>query len=334
LPQQSAVWRHDNFVQACLVRGDHVHHLLVGVEDPLGPLGCLMGHSLCDGHCQRHVLFSEEVLLQLHIAHPVDEQAEDDRLVVVELSLADDVSAGELHLTLPGFGLEVGEEALHGLAWLLPDSVELSGPCLHSLLGDDAGGNYVLKDALLIEVLDPTTEAAVAHLGHVRSEALEELGGAVPVVTEPLLVLLLLVAKVVVLLMVYGLATDGEVGPLHAFCLGAHITNMSSQCCGSFLRRMAVGSVHLDELQCFTGGHVGSLEWDPLRPRVTNWGRARQHHGGPGGDVDGVLPGSQALHFKCLLIIRYEQNETIMSMNSLFDEEICDNVNYWVHGKR
>ena len=24
--------------------------------------------------------------------------------------------------------------------------------------------------------------------------------------------------------------------------------------------------MHLEELKCFAGGHVGSLEWDPLRP--------------------------------------------------------------------
>jgi hypothetical protein len=85
-------------------------------------------------------------------------------------------------------------------------------PCLHSLLGH-AAGNYVREDALLVEVLDLGAEAAVEHLGHVRSEALKELGGAVPVITEPLLVLFVLVAKVVVLLLVDGLATEGEVGP-------------------------------------------------------------------------------------------------------------------------
>ena len=45
------------------------------------------------------------------------------------------------------------------------------------------------------------------------SEALKELGGAVPVVPEPLIVLLVLVTKVVVLLLVNGPATEGEGGP-------------------------------------------------------------------------------------------------------------------------
>ena len=32
----TAVWGHDNLVRAFLVRGDAGHHLLVGVDDPLG----------------------------------------------------------------------------------------------------------------------------------------------------------------------------------------------------------------------------------------------------------------------------------------------------------
>jgi hypothetical protein len=128
---------------------------------------------------------------------------------------------------LPGFGLEVGEEALHRLAWLLPDSVEFGGPYMHSLHGDAAGGD-VLEDAQLVQVLELGAEAAVEYLGHVGSEVLGELGGAVPIVSEPLLVLLVLVAKMVVLLLVDGLATEGECGPLHAFCLGAYISNSSS----------------------------------------------------------------------------------------------------------
>ena len=36
----------------------------------------------------------------------------------------------------------------------------------------------------------------------------------------------------------------------------------------------------------------------PPWARVAIGGRARQHHTGHVGDVDGVLPGSQALHFK------------------------------------
>jgi hypothetical protein len=202
----AAAWRHDTLVQAFLVCGDTVHHLLVGVEDPMGPLGGLTGHGLCHCLVQRHVLLSEEVVLQLHVSHPIDDQAKDDWLTVVEFSLAGQVGAGELHVALPGLGLEVCEEALHGLAWLLPDSMELCGPCLHGLLGQ-AAGDDVLEDDLLVEVLELGPEAAAEHLRHVRSEALKEPGGAVPVVPKPLLVLLVLVAEVVVLLLVSGLAT-------------------------------------------------------------------------------------------------------------------------------
>jgi hypothetical protein len=107
----TAVWGHDDLVQALLVRGDAGHHLLAGVEDPMGPLGCLMDHCLCDCLGQHQVLLGEEVLLQLHVVDSVDEQAEDDRLAVVELRLAGQVAAGESHVALPGLGLEVGEEA-------------------------------------------------------------------------------------------------------------------------------------------------------------------------------------------------------------------------------
>ena len=61
---------------------------------------------------------------------------------------------------------------------------------------------------------------------------------------------------------------------------------------------MAECGVHLEVLQGLAGGHVGGLEGDPQRPCVATGGWARQHHAGHGGDVDGVLPGSQALHFK------------------------------------
>ena len=159
----TAVWGHDNLVQAVLVRGDAGHHLLVEVEDPLGHLCGLMGHGLCDCFGQRHILLGEEILLQLHVVDPVDEQAEDDGLAEVEVSLAGQVVADEPHVALPGLGLEVGEEALDGLAWLLADSVEFYGPCLHGLLGY-AAGDDVLEDPLLHEVLDLSPEAAVEHL--------------------------------------------------------------------------------------------------------------------------------------------------------------------------
>ena len=45
--------------------------------------------------------------------------------------------AGEPHVALPGLGLQVGKEDLHGLAWLL--SVEFCCPRLNSLLCHAAG---------------------------------------------------------------------------------------------------------------------------------------------------------------------------------------------------
>ena len=200
------------------------------------------------------------------------------------------VGAGQLHLALPGLGLEGGEEALNGLAWLLPDSVEFCGPGLHGLLGHAAGDN-VPEDALLIEVLDLSPEAAVEHLGHVRSEALLELGGAVPVVPEPLLVLPEQIVEVVVLLLVNGLATEGECGPLHAFCLGAHLPSLSCLHSWSLRRRVAVSSVHPEHLQGSGLRELGGDEGDPQRPLVATGGRARQHCVRHGGDVDGLLPG-------------------------------------------
>ena len=275
-----------SLLQVFLVRGDGVHRLLVGVEDPLGPLGGLTCHCLC--HCldQRHVLLSEEVLLKLCVAHPIDEQAEDDGVTVVDLCTAGLVGADHLHLALPGLGLEGGEEALHGLARLLPDPVEFCGPGLHCLLGHAAGDN-VPEDALLIEVLDLSPEAAVEHPGHDRSEALEELGGAVPVVPEPLLVLPEQVVEVVVLLLVNGLATECECGPLHAFCLGAYLPSLS---CLSCSRRMAVISVHLQQHQSIAGDHLGGFERHPIT-HIAAWGRTRQHQlRHCEDDVEGLLP--------------------------------------------
>ena len=82
-----------------------------------------------------------------------DEQTEDDRLAVVELGLADQVGVGEPHVALPGLGLEVGEEAMDGLARLLPDSVDFCGLRLHGLLGH-AAGDDVLEVPRFCEVLD------------------------------------------------------------------------------------------------------------------------------------------------------------------------------------
>jgi hypothetical protein len=73
----------------------------------------------------------------------------------------------------------------------------------------------MLYSSLEAEVHDLGPETAVEHLRHVRSEALEEAGGVVHVVAEPLLVRPLplpleQVVEVVVLLLVNGLATEGE----------------------------------------------------------------------------------------------------------------------------
>jgi hypothetical protein len=116
----------------------------------------------------RHVLLGEEVLLQLHVVDPVDEQPEDDWLTVVELSLADHVSSGEPHVALPGLGLEVGEDSLDWLSQLLTDLVEFCDPRLHGLLCH-AAGDDVLENPLLREVLDLGPEAAVEHLGTDRT---------------------------------------------------------------------------------------------------------------------------------------------------------------------
>ena len=72
----AAVWRHYNLVQALLVGGDAGGHLLAGVEDPLRPLGRLVSESPCDSFGQSDVLLSKEVLLELQVTDPVDEQAE------------------------------------------------------------------------------------------------------------------------------------------------------------------------------------------------------------------------------------------------------------------
>ena len=69
----AAVWGHNNLVLAHLVGGDAGDKLLAGVEDPLRPLGCLPRYCQLDGLVQRHVLLSEEVLLQLQVVDPVDE---------------------------------------------------------------------------------------------------------------------------------------------------------------------------------------------------------------------------------------------------------------------
>jgi hypothetical protein len=77
----------------------------------------------------------------------------------------------------------------------------------HSLLGH-AAGDDVLEDAQLVEVLELGAEAT----------APEEPGGAVSVIPEPLLVLLVLVVKVVELLLVDGLATRSAWGRTSQTC--------------------------------------------------------------------------------------------------------------------
>ena len=81
--------------------------------------------------------------------------------------------------------------------------------------------------------------------------------------------------------------------------------------------------MHREELPCLAGGHVWSLEGDPLWPRVATGGRARQLCVRHGGDVDSLLPGFTGSSLQLsLLIIRYEQKTAIILVNSLLDEEI------------
>ena len=73
---------------------------MVGVEDPLGPLGGLACRGQRDRLGKRHVLLGEKVLLQLQVVDPIDEQAKDDGLAVVLLGLTGHIAADELHVTL------------------------------------------------------------------------------------------------------------------------------------------------------------------------------------------------------------------------------------------
>jgi hypothetical protein len=66
-----------------------------------------------------------------------------------------------------------------------------------------------------VKVGDLGPKAAGEHLGYILGEALEEAGGAVPAVPKLLLILAELVVKVVVVLLVDGLATDCEGEPLN-----------------------------------------------------------------------------------------------------------------------
>jgi hypothetical protein len=151
------------------------------------------------------------------------------------------------------------------------DSADFCGPCLNRLIGH-AAGDDVLKDALLREeVLDLGPKTAVEHPRHVIREALKEPGRVVHVVPEPLLVLLELVVEVVVLLLVNGLATEGEGS---AFCLGALLSCLSSLHSWSFRRRVAVSSVHPEHLQGSGLREFGGLEGDAQRFLVATGGRA------------------------------------------------------------
>ena len=152
----TAIWRHDYLVEPPLVCGDGHHGLLTGVEDPLGPLGCLTCDGQYDGLVQGHARLSEEVLLQLYVVDPVDEQAE---VTVGVDSLASHVSADQLHLTLPGLGLQVCQEVLDRLTRVLLDPVQLSHPGLNGMLGHAAGGD-VVKELRLRKVHHLLPQAA------------------------------------------------------------------------------------------------------------------------------------------------------------------------------
>ena len=105
----TAVWWYCDLVEALLIRreGDGRGSLLAGVKDPLGPLGRLSNHRQCDCFAECHVRLGKEVLLELHVVDPVDEQPEDDGVPIGDLGLAGHVTAGELHVAMPCLGLEV-----------------------------------------------------------------------------------------------------------------------------------------------------------------------------------------------------------------------------------
>ena len=98
-----------------------------------------------------YILLSQEVLLELPVADPAYEQAEDDPLTVVVHLLAVGATAHHSHVALSSFGRQVGQETLYRLAGLLLNSVELCGSGLVSLLGH-AAGDDVLGELLLREL--------------------------------------------------------------------------------------------------------------------------------------------------------------------------------------
>ena len=70
-------------LQALLVAGDACHVLMAGVEGLLGPPGCLPddGHRYTLIQCQ--VLFIQQVLLELCVTEPIEDQSLGHILTVV-----------------------------------------------------------------------------------------------------------------------------------------------------------------------------------------------------------------------------------------------------------
>ena len=91
-------------------------------------IGGVSGHCHGGGLIQVYPLLSQEVMLQLHVGHSIDEEAEQHRLLEVLHLAAVLLAACQLHLALPGLGPAGGQ-----------DSVEFGCSCLGGLLCDTAG---------------------------------------------------------------------------------------------------------------------------------------------------------------------------------------------------
>ena len=157
-------------------------------------------------------LLRHEVLLQLRITDPTDEQAEQDGLALIIHLAAAGLATGQLHATLSCFRTEVSQEALDRLAWFLSHSLELCGSGLPGLLGDKAVGD-VVEDLLLRQVLELGAEAAIQHLGHTLRQALTEPRGVVTDVLQPFLVLWSKSSRVMAWLVRGGLLMRKAWGP-------------------------------------------------------------------------------------------------------------------------
>ena len=95
----AAVCGHLGHLQALLIGGHDSDDLLLAVEDNLGALGSFSGHRHLERLLECEVLLCQEVLLELHVIKPSDEQALDDRLTEVIHLLAGRDRADQFHVT-------------------------------------------------------------------------------------------------------------------------------------------------------------------------------------------------------------------------------------------